>query len=179
MIIGLGFKARTGKGEVASWLVKRHGFIEVAFADALKRACVEIFDLTESQVYGDWKDRVDPFWNDTPRNILQKVGTECLRRGYRDDVWIKALERGVRDPEAVDADWVVSDCRFSNEVEAIREWGGKLVRIDRPGGERIATGQHASEIALENWGPWDYAIANTGTLDDLHTKVDIMLGVWR
>lgn len=182
MIIGLGFKARTGKGEVASWLVRRHGFIEVAFADALKRACVEIFGLTESQVYGDQKDRPDPFWNDTPRNILQKVGTECLRRGYRDDVWIKALEREIRDPaspETVDADWVVSDCRFPNECEAIREWGGKLVRIERPDAPSIATGQHASETALERWCGWDYQLINNLTLDDLHAKVDIMLEVLR
>lgn len=182
MIIGLGYKARTGKGEVASWLVRRHGFIEAAFADALKHACREIFGLTESQLYGDQKDRLDPFWDDTPRNILQKVGTECLRRGYRDDVWIKALERELRDPaspETVDVDWVVSDVRFPNEAEAIHRWGGRLVKIERPDAPSIATGQHASEIALEKWGGWDYRILNTGTLGDLHKEVDIMLETLR
>ena len=79
MILGLGFRARVGKGEVAKRLVEKHGFVEGAFADKLKKACAEIFGLDHSQLYGDNKDKVDPFWRDTPRNILQKVGTECLR----------------------------------------------------------------------------------------------------
>jgi hypothetical protein len=173
MIVGLGFQARVGKGEVAARLCLKHGFTEVAFADALKEACRVIFGLTKSQLYGDDKDRPDAFWNDTPRNILQLVGTECLRRGYRDDVWVKAVERIMREHEG--QDFVISDCRFPNEAEAIRSWGGKLVKIVRVGAPIIATSGHASESALATWDAWDYTLFNNGTLEDLATKVDWMV----
>lgn len=180
MIIGLGYQARVGKGEVAKWLKDTHGFIEVAFAGALKAACRSIFGLTHSQLYGDDKDRKDSFWDDTPRNILQLVGTECLRKGYRDDVWVKALERKIVDhPMAHRESYVISDCRFQNEAVAIKSWGGKLVRIIRPDAPQIATGSHASELALQGWGDWDYTLINNLTLDDLHAKVDIMLEGFR
>jgi hypothetical protein len=177
MLVGLGYQARVGKGCVAEWLVKRHGFVEVAFADALKAACRIIFGLTHAQLYGEDKDREDAFWRDTPRNILQLVGTECLRRGYRDDVWVKALQRGIEANPG--RDYVVSDMRFQNEAAAIETWGGKLVRIMRPDAPQIATGNHASELALAGWGDWDYTLCNDGTLDELHAKVDIMLEGFR
>jgi hypothetical protein len=177
MIIGLSGKARVGKGAVAKWLTDKHGFVEVAFADALKAACRTIFSLTHAQLYGDDKDRPDSFWNDTPRNILQLVGTECLRKGYRDDVWVKALERVIQREPA--RDYVVSDCRFENETTAIKRWGGKLVRIIRSDAPQIATSNHASETALDGWADWDYALINNLTLDDLHAKVDTMLEGFR
>jgi len=173
MIVGLGFQARVGKGCVAEWLTSKHGFIEVAFADALKAACRTIFGLTHSQLYGEDKDRKDAFWDDTPRNILQLVGTECLRKGYRDDVWVKALGRVIlAEPKR---DFVISDMRFHNEAIAIKGWGGSLVRIIRPDAPQIATARHASEVALASWSDWDYTLINNLTLDDLHAKVDTML----
>ena len=173
MIIGLGFQARVGKGCVAEWLTDKHGFVEVAFADALKAACRTIFGLTHSQLYGDDKDRKDAFWDDTPRNILQLVGTECLRRGYRDDVWVKALQRGIEAHP--DRDYVVSDVRFPNEGQAIKGWGGKLIRIERPDAPRIATAAHASETAMQTWAGWDCTLVNDGTLDALHSRIDLLL----
>lgn len=177
MILGLGFQARVGKGEVAKRLVERHGFVEMAFADSLKSACQIIFGLSERQLYGDMKELTDTFWNDTPRNILQKVGTECLRKGYRDDVWVKSLERVIRrDPTG---NYVASDVRFPNEAQAIKDWGGKLVRIIRPDAPAIATSAHASETSMRDWHQWDYDIYNGGTLDELNQTVDGMLKVFK
>jgi hypothetical protein len=173
MIVGLGFRARVGKGEVAKRLVEKHGFVEVAFADALKTACRIIFGLTNAQLYGDDKDCKDAFWDDTPRNILQKVGTECLRRGYRDDVWVKALERVIqREPTW---DYVISDCRFPNEALAIQRWGGKLVLITRDDAPTIATKAHASETAMADWRSWDHIIQNDCTLGYLHIQTDMVV----
>jgi len=176
MIIGLGYQARVGKGEVASWLRAKYGFTEVAFADALKITCRTIFGLNHSQLYGFNKEVVDPFWQDTPRNILQKVGTECLRNGYRDDVWVKALQRNIEMNPG--RDYVISDCRFMNEVQAVRSWGGTLVCIVRPDAPAIATAQHASETSLANWTGWDHVLTNGGTLADLYAQVDDLAIEW-
>jgi hypothetical protein len=172
MIIGIGYKARSGKGEVAKRLVENHGFVEVAFADKLKQVCMLIFGLTHEQCYGDDKDKVDPFWNDTPRNILQKIG-EGIRKAYREDVWVKAVEKKLED--SPDREHVISDCRYPNECKMIHEHNGYLVRIDRPGESRIATSTHASETALDTWKDWEGIIVNDGSLADLACKVDEMV----
>ena len=171
MIVGLGHKARTGKDTVAAYLNQDHAFVRVAFADALKAACCTIFGLTQKQANGADKEAIDPFWNTTPRDILQRVGTECLRRGFGDDVWIKALERRVEGLVSQGVSVVVTDVRFPNEAEAIKKWGGVLVRVDRKVAPTIGGSSHASEVSLVNYSGWDAVLKNEGTLEELRDKV--------
>jgi hypothetical protein len=175
IIIGLGFKARNGKGVTAAYLRSKYGFRHGAFADKLKEAAAKIFGLSYDQCYGDLKEVVDPFWNDTPRNILQKMGTECMRNGYRQDIWVKALERTILEGNTTSNKWAIEDVRFPEEAKAIKQWGGLLVRIDRPGAPRIATAQHASETAMESWDQWDYVLDNSGDLPQLYRNIDQMM----
>lgn len=173
MIIGLGYKARSGKDTVADYLRVHFGFKHVAFADALKDACRAIFHLNEHQLYGDQKDVEDAYWKDTPRNILQRVGTECLRRGYDTEVWVKSLGHLItRD---LSSNWVISDVRFPNEALAVKGWGGVVVLVDRPNAPEIKTNQHASETSMESWGSWDYLLRNHGDLPELCAKVELMM----
>jgi hypothetical protein len=64
----------------------------------------------------------------TPRHVLQVWGTEVARRGFHDDIWIASLENKLR--KTTD-DVVISDCRFPNEIAAIRRAGGKVIRVYR------------------------------------------------
>jgi hypothetical protein len=173
MILGLSGRARVGKNAVADYLTNEYKFKQTAFAETLKKACGCIFGLTEKQLYGDDKEIVDCFWKDTPRNILQKVGTDCLRKGYREEVWVKSLERQVK--RLAPADIAITDVRFINESEAVKEWGGLVIRILRDNAPAIATDSHVSETSLDNYQMWDYTIRNDGTLEDLYKKVDEML----
>jgi hypothetical protein len=173
MIIGLGYKARSGKDTAAAYLRDHFGFVPVAFADALKRACAEIFGLSHEQLYGDQKEVEDVYWRDTPRNILQKVGTECLRHGYADDVWIHALGRKVKNnPETR---WIVTDVRFPNEANAIRDWGGRVVLVSRPSAPKPATDKHASETAMDAYTGWDYTLDNSSDLPSFYANVEVMM----
>lgn len=175
MIIGLGYKARSGKDTAAEYLWRHFHFTRTAFADNLKKACMVIFSLTHEQVFGDNKEVEDSRWNDTPRNILQKVGTECLRRGYHQDVWVKSLEMYLKTQSPM-TDWVITDVRFPNEAEAIRNWGGVLVRVDRPNAPGIATAKHASETSMETWGGgWDFVLDNSNDLPQLYANIEIMM----
>ena len=67
MIIGLGFKARSGKDTVADYLIENYGFKRLAFADALKEGCRHIFELNDEQLYGELKEVEDDYWGVTPR----------------------------------------------------------------------------------------------------------------
>lgn len=176
MIVGLGYQARSGKDTVADYLCKTYGFHKTAFAESLKEGVRAIFGLTEEQLYGDQKETLDPFWEDTPRNILQKVGTECMRRGYREDIWVKCVEGKVRTSLY---NWVVSDVRFPNEADAIRSWGGHLIQVMRPEDSRpsIATKFHASETSMVGYQKWQYELYNDGTLADLEKNVDRIMAL--
>lgn len=177
-IIGLGYQARSGKDSVGDYLVQFHGFKKTAFAESLKEACRVIFHLDDRHLYGKLKEVIHPFWQTTPRDILQRVGTEALRQGFDPDVWVKSAQLRVeRDSRA---NWVIVDVRFSNEADAIKSWGGKVFRIDRPvipEEENIATKTHASETSMIDYDRWDGVISNAGTLTDLYAAAREAMGL--
>ena len=157
MIIGLGFKARSGKDTVADYLIENYGFKRLAFADALKEGCRHIFELNDEQLYGELKEVEDDYWGVTPRYILQKVGTECMRDGYSEDIWVKAVGKKIHSDKT--SNWVITDCRFPNEADAVKEWGGLVVRLDRvESGASGGVSKHPSETAMEKYEEWDWKI---------------------
>jgi len=173
MIIGLGYKARSGKDTIANYLKEVHGFKRIAFADALKEACRAIFDFNDEQLYGNQKEVEDPYWKLTPRYVLQFVGTECMREVFHKDIWVKAVEKKILSSND---NWVITDMRFPNEAEAVQRWGGFLVRVDRPNAG--ATGgivSHPSEISMDNFDEWDYTLRNDVQVHAaLYAKVEEM-----
>lgn len=177
MILGLGYKARSGKDTFAG-LLARYGFRSLAFADPLKSAARELFGLSGTQLFGDAKELVDEFWGLTPRNIMQRLGTEAMRREFGDDFWVRALRRRIDTQESNvgrELLWVITDVRFINEAVAVQSWGGKVLRIDRPGARaRGGVTGHASETELDSWTGWDGCVENVGTIDDLAEKARLV-----
>jgi hypothetical protein len=165
MIIGFNGRSRSGKDTAAAVLVNRYGFRRLAFADRLKLAARHIFTLSDDQLWGAKKDDPDPFWGMTPGQILQRLGTECLRHGFADDIWIKALFREVEPGE----NYVITDVRFPNEASEIERWGGRVFRIERPGLVSLRP-DHISERALDDWN-FAGVLVNGGTVEELAEKV--------
>jgi hypothetical protein len=112
------------------------------------------------------------------------------RTAFHDDIWIASLENKLRKTQD---DVVISDCRFPNEIRAIRAQGGHVIRVVRgpepdwyeaalaansdshwtQGDPREALrrrGIHASETAWIGTR-FDKVIANDGTLDELYAQV--------
>ena len=81
-----------------------------------------------------WREQPDEWWSDrlkmaiTPRWVLQYWGTEVARRNFHDDIWIASLENKLRK---ITDDVVISDCRFPNEIAAIKAAGGRVIRVVR------------------------------------------------
>ena len=70
---------------------------------------------------------------------------------------------------------VIADVRFKNEIKGIKEAGGKLIRVVRPGaGLKGDFAVHQSEAEMSGIpdSDFDCVIHNTGTLDDLKVSVD-------
>ena len=114
----------------------------------------------------------------TVRKFLQLLGTECMRMGLHVNTWVNALFADyipvVKEWDELGNDtlleypnWIITDMRFPNEMEAVVERKGITIRVVRPG---TSNGTHASETALDN-AEFDYEIINDGTLEDLVEKV--------
>ena len=105
----------------------------------------------------------------TIRQLLQKFGTE-VGRNISSNLWVDALMNDYikAKSDGYEEDWIVTDVRFQNEANAIRENGGILIRINRNTG---LNDTHISETALDDYKDFDLVIDNNGTLDELIDKV--------
>lgn len=166
MIIGFTGYARSGKDTAAGFL-QEMGFTLFHFADPLKEAARAIFSFNERQLYGDLKETVDPYWGFSPREALQRFGTDAMRNNFDQGIWVKALLRRIK---AHSGPVTIADVRFPNEAAAIELLGGLLVRVSRPG--VLAVNAHASETALDGWDAID--LFNDGTLEDLRSNVHLL-----
>lgn len=208
MIIGVCGFIGSGKDTIADYLVNIHQFRRESFANTLKDACAAVFGWDRTMLEGrtkhsrEWRDQIDEWWSNrlgmaiTPRWILQQWGTEVCRRGFHDDIWIASLENKLRTSQD---DVVISDCRFPNEIRAIRNQGGIVLRVIRGpepnwyddavcmnrGPERnlkwaLAKDRveklqiHASETAWVGT-EFDAVIDNNGTMDQLYQQVNDLL----
>ena len=110
----------------------------------------------------------------TVRDLLQKLGTEAMREGLHTNVWVNALFADYQpigwEPEDV-SNWIITDMRFPNELEAVKDRGGITIRVVRQG---TILGTHPSETALDGH-TMHYEIINNGTIEDLIEKVRTIL----
>lgn len=165
--IGLSGYARAGKDTLASALAEQ-GYRRASFAAALKDALLALDPLAAhrpnlhvSQVVrepADWETAKDEY--PLVRQMLQRMGTEVGRSFFGENCWVDLAFK--RLPDGCKA--VFSDCRFPNEADAIRNAGGEVWRIERPGYKPVNA--HPSETALDGY-EFDRHILNVGSVDDL------------
>jgi hypothetical protein len=141
MIIGICGLIGSGKGTVADFLVEQRGFTKISFADRLKDGVASVFNWDREMLEGNtddsraWREKVDPYWSTetghpiTPRLVLQLFGTDCMRNGFFDGIWVSLVKKQLL--ENPDSNFVIPDVRFENEANMIRSIGGKLWRVKR------------------------------------------------
>lgn len=105
----------------------------------------------------------------TPRWLLQYIGTECFRQIIHPNTWVNATYAGINDGDNV----VITDVRFPNEADAVKEHGGIVIRISRPVTDKVSD-NHVSETALDNYD-FDYIINNDGSIDDFRQKIMLVI----
>ena len=203
MIIGICGFIGSGKDTVADYLVNFHEFRRESFASTLKDAVAAVFGWNRTLLEGrtkearEWREQVDPWWAErlamptlTPRWVLQYWGTEVCRRAFHDDIWIASLENKLRTSKD---NVVISDCRFPNEIQSIRDAGGKIVWVQRGElpdwydtaieanlGHNYAVQDlkmrkiHASETAWVGTD-FDTIIDNNRSIDDLYQQAKLIV----
>lgn len=178
-IVGLVGKKRSGKDTFAQRLVDEHGFVRIAFADALRDCALYLDPIvgTEDDAGREplrlsrlvdrdgWEAAKDC---GEVRRTLQNFGIGIRR--LDPEFWIgTALSRL---PEHDGRPVVITDVRFRNEAQAIKEQPhrmGWLVRITRPGMDRSDT--HVSEVEQDSIAV-DAEICNDQNVEQLHQHAD-------
>jgi hypothetical protein len=105
----------------------------------------------------------------TVRRILQWWGTE-YRRSQDPDYWTKAWGRKIEQLNLEHMHVLIDDVRFMNELRVIKEHGGLIVKIERPGFD--GANNHASETSLDEYHDWDEVLLNDGSLEEFEEKVE-------
>ena len=137
----------------------------------------------------------------TPRFLMQYVGTDLLRNQLHPEIWVNSLMseykpysipikdlgigKGFEWGEAY-PNFIITDTRFPNELEAVKKRGGITIRVNRPcnicGGSGYhkmscpvsKSGEHYSEIALDS-AAFDFVINNNKDIEHLVKEVKKIL----
>jgi hypothetical protein len=134
----------------------------------------------------------------TVREFLQKLGTDALRDGLHPNTWVNALMADYKDAHQGEngliqeqygkynvsivpnpvlwseyyPKWIITDCRFINEANAVKKENGIIIRVNRPGIAPV--NNHPSETAIDGY-KFDYVIENISDLKSLAKSVEIIL----
>lgn len=199
-IFGIVGAIGSGKDTIGDRLIQNYGFQKTSFAKRVKDVAAAVFGWDREMLEGstkvsrEWREVTDEYWGITPRLALQKIGTEMFRNQIDDAIWVKAVKKEVNEKR--DIDYVITDCRFKNEVEAIKEMGGTIVYVDRhdkpewydkalaafadpesPEAKWLAD----NNIHKTDWNIYglvslaDIVVENKGTLEELYQKVDTLM----
>lgn len=144
------------------------------FADPLKKdICMNILGLTYDQCYGsdDKKNElVNCYWENkqlTAREVMQFVGTDIFRK-IQNNVWADATINKITSESYGLA--IIADCRFPNEVEAVKNAGGFVVKLNR----NPFNSDHSSETALDStnysYTNFDLILSNESMTIDQQNK---------
>lgn len=140
----------------------------------------------------------------TPRLLLQIIGTECIRDKVHPNAWVNALftdyrSNGISEKYLASRgqlvlknnypNWIITDMRFPNELEAVKKRGGITIRVNRNFHLDLVNGihvetirkgsltemeEHPSEKALDD-AEFDYTIENNSSIEDLIHTVSLIL----
>ena len=209
-IIGITGSAGSGKDTIGDILVSNlPNWEKISFASHLKDVTALLFGFDRKMLAGETpedreiREQPDKFWSEkmgkdfTPRFALQYLGTNLLRNQLHQNIWVDCLERNIMKSNK---NIVITDVRFPNEIDMIRNIGGEIWRVER--GELSMWYKKVDELQtvgsdsfnknipdyvpeLKNihesewkWIGYDrpnYIFKNDGTIEDLEKKVlDIM-----
>lgn len=177
-IIGLSGYAGAGKDTAAAELLFNNDYTRVSFADPIRALALEVNrDIVIYPGEPQWEmfaveegrpvirplvqvlRRLDGDWTEAKRIPAVRKHLQALGVGVRDvlgdTVWVDTAMRNLPDGPIV-----VTDCRFPNEAQAIKDAGGYVVRITRPGVD--AANAHITDTALDDWN-FDAHLINEGT----------------
>jgi hypothetical protein len=189
---------RCGKTTIAQHLEIHHGYISTSFAAPMRRMTYALLRYAdadggaphESAAEGSefvgtpgllhLQDKEAPIeslpYRPSMRHLMRTLGTEwgrqCIGPGFWTQLWERHVHKLLDNSETV----VVDDLRFPEEYDAVRQMGGEIWRISRPGFDDVPAERHASDGRLmgEHYR-WDRIVHNDQSREALLQYVDQLL----
>ena len=177
MIVGLRGHKGSGRGTIAAYLMKQHGFERRAFADPLKKSIAATLDIPYHEIDKYKNDQevyitVSKLWEtdgmETERSI--KFGTyikdyaEAWKRVLGEDIWVNQVLPV--DGYYAGKKIVIPDIHFPNEASRIHDLGGFVAKVALPGLDRSYV-DHTADV--------DYLLYHTRETRDLYGQIEKML----
>lgn len=204
LLIGINGEIGSGKSTLTDYLVRAHGMAEYAFAKPLKDIAVTL-GFQPHQVFGTQEEKLETneFWGISGRKFLQVFGSEVCRdyvptvlpdMQFNDvTMWVRLFEKFRMDHPNVNT--VVSDVRFADESQKIKQLGGYIIRVVRPTQEvtnmsdesnvaacttidEAEAKQHKSELQAASIKP-NIVIRNDGSFGQLFERLETALSYIR
>lgn len=164
------------------------------FADPLKEMCVDLFNLNPKNIYGDNNEKNEKtqyFWGDMPditrkypdyneqishREFLEYFGTKIIRKIYNDAWSTFTLNKINREqPELA----IIPDVRFPNEVQAIKDDGGIVIRLTRDMFHSDSQSENSLDAEVYDWSNFDLVIDNSNlTIKELCDTLNLFKKYW-
>lgn len=191
MLIAFAGLKGSGKDTAAQVLIDEFDFTRIAFADGVRKAALVIDPIipiisTYGQLDESFNARMlserlshlvttfgwDQIKRDIPevRRLLQVIGTE-FGRSIDPDIWIQALYNRFPDIGNPETNYVITDCRFENEVKFVHLKGGDVCWIERPG--LVSDGHESEDPTLKD--KVDYIAHNDDTLAEFQEDIRFMM----
>ena len=174
--VAFAHRRRVGKDTASNFLLthlRLNGHrkaYRVSFAQKMKQYCYELYGwsgLQQPEFYEREENAIlreialQPIGK-SPREIWIEFG--MAGRAIYENTWIDLLFTSQKNADVL----IIGDCRFLNEVNRIKEYGGAVIKIDRPG---IEVSNDVADSALADYTDWDAVITNDGDLKNLHKQV--------
>jgi len=151
-------KMGTGKDTAVDYLINKYKGEKITFAQPL-------YDILH------YAQSVCGFKKQKDRKFLQFIGTEWGRE-IDSEIWVKIC---VERSKKLEGNIYNNDCRFENELKALKDIGFTCVKIKRQNchHKRVGNGktEHLSEKGLDD-NLFDFVIENDGTVEELYKKLE-------
>lgn len=174
-IIAMAGLARTGKDTAGNYLIQSQKYAHLSFAQPMK---IMICALLNCDIW--WleknKDEYITSIGYSPRKLMQTLGTEWGRNTLHQNFWVDIAKEKLKQFEEHNLPGVViTDCRFDNEAEMIRNMGGIICHIKRVTNNKVPA--HESEEGV-TYHASDIILFNNDTFDKLYEHIDSALQIY-
>lgn len=175
ILIGLAGPAGCGKTTAAELMVHRHRFTRISFADPLREAVRDLIPRWDVWHVTAGKDQ-PALWDAkatatlTPRELMRAIGAHVNH--VSPGAYIAFAARRVDHLLECGVSVVIDDVRMPAEAAWLRERGGWVVHVQRPG--CVYRRDHATEVG-PGYEPPDLRLVNPAGLSELQSELGYLL----